>query len=218
MRNKFIVIILVFFVADYTYSQEYLPGDNELLFMPTAYTMPENNSYFSDYELFLLNYSYAVTPTTHISILSIFPIVPAFYETITIGFKQKVIKYESFQSAFYGVYNPKSGTYSIGNVVSLGFEKSSFHFSTAYYTYDEDGNGDWVYMLGMKYSATRASSIIIEYENTKSFVTNEFQGIISIGVRLRSTHMSWELAGVRPLTSSTNLLFFPLLKAGYYFN
>ena len=46
----------------------------------------------------------------------------------------------------------------------------------------------------------------------------ELERMISIGLRIRSTNMSWEIAGMRPLNYTGELLFIPLLKVGYYFN
>jgi hypothetical protein len=200
------------------YPQKYLAGDNELLLMPTAYTMPVNNSYFSDYEVILLNYSYAVSPTTHLSIFSLFPVTTVFYETFTIGIKQKIITYESVQSAIYGAYTPNSTSYSIGDVVSIGKPNKSFHLSLAYVKYKEESDADWLYMLGFRIDPSEKTSLIIEYENANSLIHDDVIGVISIGVKLHSANMSWELAGLRPIRYTGNLIFIPLLKVGYYFN
>jgi hypothetical protein len=218
MNARSLLYILFLSIPSFIYSQQYLPGDNELFIMPTAYTMPVSNSYFSDYELIFLNYSYAVTPTTHISILSLFPITTQFYETFTFGIKQHIITYNSLQSSLYGVFTPKSSSYSIGDVISYGAPKRSFHLSLAYVKYSEQSDADWVYMLGFRIDPSQNTSIIMEYENANSLVNEDFKGLFTIGVRIRSTHMSWEIAGLRPLGSSGSLLFIPLLKVGYYFD
>jgi hypothetical protein len=118
----------------------------------------------------------------------------------------------------YGVFTPKSSSYSIGDVISYGAPKRSFHLSLAYVKYSEQSDADWVYMLGFRIDPSQNTSIIMEYENANSLVNEDFKGLFTIGVRIRSTHMSWEIAGLRPLGSSGSLLFIPLLKVGYYFD
>ncbi len=206
-------IILPIFI----YPQKYLPGDNELLLMPTAYTMPVTNSYFSDYEVFLLNYSYAVSPTTHLSVFSLFPMTTQVYEIFTLGIKQHIITYESVESAIYGAYTPKSSSYAIGDVVSIGKPNKSFHFSLAYVKYSDESDADWIYMLGFKIDPSEKTALLIEYENANSLIHKDFYGLLNFGIRIRSTNMSWEIAGVRPIGSTGNLLFFPFIKVGYYF-
>lgn len=95
MLTKLFLFFILIFLPIFIYPQAYLPGDNELLIMPTAYTMPVNKSYFSDYEVFLLNYSYALSSSTHLSVFSLFPITKSFYETLTLGIKQKIITYKA---------------------------------------------------------------------------------------------------------------------------
>lgn len=220
MKNRLLKYCVFLFIPAAIYCQEYQAGDNELFLMPTAYTMPVNNSYFSDYELFFLNYSYAVTPTTHIGLFSLFPITTQFYETFSFGAKQRLFVYKEVQTSLYGTFTPKTSSYSLGDVISLGKPEKSFHVSVAYVKYSEYSEADWIYMIGFRIDPSRKVSIITEYENANSLIksSSDFKGLFSIGVRIHSTNMSWEIAGTRPLASSGSLLFFPLLKVGYYFN
>ena len=91
--------------------EKFRAGDHELLLMPTAYIMPKGISYFSDYELFFLNYTRAFTSRTHIGIFTLFPITTKFLETITIGFKQNYYRASIFELAFWGTYTPKGEGY-----------------------------------------------------------------------------------------------------------
>lgn len=213
-----IIFAVVTLLSIKMYSQDYHPGDNELLLMPTAYTMPQGNSYFSDYELMLLNYSYAVTSSTHLSAFSIFPVTTQFYESFTVGVKQKLFTYKTLQSALYGTFTPKGAIFSIGDVISIGEVNHSFHGSFAYVKLIEDSKPFWVFMLGFRIDPSEKSSIMLEYENVSTDYESGSAGMITIGFRIRSTNMSWEIAGMRPLEYSSDLLFIPLLKVGYYFN
>ncbi len=216
-KIKLVLATLILLPLNF-YSQNYSPGDNELLLMPTAYTMPEKNSYFSDYELLLLNYSYAVTSSTHLSAFSFFPVTTRFYESFTMGFKQKVIAYKSVQSSVYGTFTPKGSAFSLGDVVSIADGKNSFHFSLGYTKVAEDAKPFIVFMAGLRIDPSEKTSLMFEYENVSSTFEEGSAGMISLGLRIRSTNMSWEIAGMRPLKSTGNLLFIPLLKVGYYFN
>jgi hypothetical protein len=218
MKTKLSQLLIFLFLPIFIYPQVYLPGDNELLLMPTAYTMPVNTSYFSDYEVLLINYSYAVSPTTHLSAFSLFPVTTDFYQTFTFGIKQKIINYESIQSALFGAYTPKSTSFYIGDVVSIGKPNKSLHVSVAYLKYTEESDADWIYMLGFRIDPTEHISLLIEYENANSLIHNEFKGLLNFGVRIRSTNMSWEIAGIRPLADTGTLLLIPLIKVGYFFN
>jgi hypothetical protein len=218
MKTKIFQCFIIILLPIVIYSQKYSAGDNELLLMPTAYTMPVGNSYFSDYELFLLNYSYAVSSSTHLSIFSLFPITTSFYESLTFGIKQKIITYGSIQSALYGSYTPKSTSYSIGDVVSIGQPSKSFHVSLAYVKYRAESDADWIYMLGFRIDPSEKTSLLIEYENANSLIRDDFKGLLSFGIKIHSRNMSWEIAGIRPIGSSGSLLLIPLLKVGYYFN
>jgi len=200
------------------FSQQFTPGDHELLLMPTAYTMPEKTSYFSDYELLLLNYSYAVTSSTHLSAFTFFPITTRFYESLTLGFKQKVWSTDILQTSAYGTFTPKESLFSIGEVFSFGERRRSFHFSIAYVKFVEDVKPFWVYMAGIRIDASEKSSIILEYEKLSAVGQEGGTAMLTFGLRIRSTNMSWEIAGMRPLEYTGELLAMPLLKVGYYFN
>jgi hypothetical protein len=82
-------------------AQDYKVGDHELLIMPTAYTMEAGDSYLTNYELFFLNYTYAVTSSTHLGIFTLFPITSEFLKTITFGLKQKYIDGDFINAALW---------------------------------------------------------------------------------------------------------------------
>lgn len=215
---KKLIFSVVFLLSSLSlYSQEYKPGDHELFLMPTAYTMPQGTSYITNYELFLLNYSYAITSSTHIGIFSMFPITDRFINTITLGVKQHYFNYKSIQMAAYASFTPENGGYSLGNTISIGRPENGFNISLAYVDFEDGPDSEMVYMLGYRYDTSENISLIMEYTNAKSSMDNNFRGLLSAGIRIRSTNMSIELAGMRPLESTGDLLLWPLLKGTYYF-
>jgi len=99
----------------------------------------------------------------------------------------------------YGTYTPKGSTFSIGEVISAGAPKNSFHFSLAYVRFKEADRPFWVIMAGLRMDPSENTSLMFEYENVSAAYQEGVYGILSIGLRIRSTNMSWEIAGMRPL-------------------
>lgn len=205
-----------------TKKNKYRPGDHELLIMPTAYTMEANQWYFSDYELFFLNITYAASNSTHIGVFTLFPITSSFLETITLGLKQNYLKSESFQSAVWGTYTPEAGGLSIGNVVSFGQGGSSFHLGLSGWTGVDDESDHWelLYMMGGRIDVSRKVCLLLEYTNASTTAENGFDGLISFGFRFIGESVAWELGGIRPLqgTGDADFFMFPLLKATVLFD
>jgi hypothetical protein len=213
IMKKFIFASIIF-ISPLCGAQTYEVGDHELFIMPTAYTMPAGKSYFANYELFFLNYTAGVTSSTHVGAFTLFPIVKDFLETFTVGIKQNYLRIPSFQGAVWGTYTPKIGGFTLGNVFSIGKPSNGIHAGIgAAIETEETSKWEVFYMLGYRYDASKKVSLIAEYSNFHSLIEEDFKGLISIGVRFRVNTISWELAGVRPLESTGDFLFFPLLKA-----
>lgn len=218
--KKIIIPLLCLSVFLNVNAQEYKPGDHELLIMPTAYTMDSGDFYFSDWELFFLNAAYAPTPSTHVGLFMLFPITSDFVKTITLGVKQKYLDFDGFKAAAWATYTPdaKDGL-TVGNVFSIGKNTHGLHLGIAGASAfdDEDTGWELVFLVGYRYDVSQKVGLIAEYTNAKSGIDEGFDGVISIGVRFIGESMSWDLAGVRPLESTGDFLFFPLLKATFLF-
>jgi hypothetical protein len=196
---------------------EYQVGDHELLLMPTAYTMEAGQSYFSDYELVFLNYTYGVTPNTHVGVFTLFPITGDFLETLTLGVKQKYLSGEVVTSALWLTYTPKGSGLTIGNVFSFGKPSHGFHLGLATASSFENKTDEWplIIMLGYRVDISKKLSFLAEYTNVKALIEEGFNGLISFGIRFRSESISWELGAIRPLQNTGDFLFAPLLKATF---
>jgi hypothetical protein len=220
MKNVFIIIFVLLLSLNLT-AQNYQTGDHELFIMPTAYTMEAGKSYFSDYELIFINYTYAVTNTTHLSAFSLFPVTKDFLETFTFGAKQQYLNNEAFKAALWATFTPKSSITTFGTVFSIGKNPDGLHLgvSIANSLEREDSNAgqwEWVYMAGYRFDVSQKISLMVEYENSSSAVEGDFGGLLSFGIRFRGESISWDLAAVRPLESTdSDLLFLPLLKATF---
>ncbi|MBU1099582.1 MAG: hypothetical protein KKA84_04180 [Bacteroidetes bacterium] len=217
MKKSFILFLIL--VSSVLFAQDYKVGDHELLLMPTAYTMPVNTSYFTDYEVLLLNYTYALTPTTHLGAFTIFPFRKDFYETLSIGVKQNYYRGEVFQLAAYLSYTPEGSFFILGNVISIGQAAHGFHASLAYTTSVRTDARAFLYMLGYRIDPSENTSLILEYSNGQNAERGiEGNGLLSLGFRMRSEYISWELGGMRNFDDDSDWFLYPLLKATYYFH
>jgi len=221
-------IILIFFCLasflmarsknDSTLTDAYRPGDHELLLMPSAYTMQKGQSYFSDYELVLINYTYAITSRTHLSVFSLFPITSDFIRTLTLGIKQNYYRTDVVASAAWVTYTPDNGLLNIGNVLSIGHPGRSLHFGIGALTSSDTKQWEPTYLIGGRYDISSKFSLLAEFTNSKSGFENDFNGLASIGIRFRGEYIAWDFAGIRPLNNNSGkFLFFPLIKATVVF-
>ncbi len=192
---------------------DYQAGDHELLFMPTATTMPKGQWYFTDYELFVLNFATAVTSRTHVGVLFLFPVTADFLETISLGLKQNYLQSETITGALWATYTPDAGALTLGNVLSVPFGATSLHLGLGAATGRDAENWEFIFLGGLRHDLSRRTSFLLEYANTNSAIEEDFNGLISIGLRFRSSKMAWEIAGLRPLMDTKDILFLPLLKA-----
>jgi hypothetical protein len=197
---------------------EYQIGDHELFIMPTAFTMKAGQFYFANYELIFLNYTYAPTNSTHIGAFTLFPIVAEFLETITFGLKQKFLDYEVGKAALWLTYTPKPNLITFGTVFSSGSGPAGLHLgiSAANSLDRDDENKDqWelIYLIGVRHDVSKKVALIAEWTNTSSAAENDITGLISFGLRFKGESISWDLAGMRPLQGSGNLVLFPFVKA-----
>ncbi len=203
---------------DSTVADIYHPGDHELLLMPSAYTMQKGQSYFSDYELVLINYTYAVTSRTHLSVFSMFPITSDFIKTLTLGIKQNFYRSDAAASAAWITFTPDNGLLNIGNVLSLGRPGTSLHLGIGGLTSSDTKQWELTYLVGGRYDISEKFSLLAEFTNSKSGFENDFNGLASIGIRFRGKYIAWDFAGIRPLTNNSgDFLFFPLIKATVVF-
>ena len=217
MKKSLLMVLLVFIMSITIFSQEYKVGDHEVFLMPTAETMPKGSSYFADYELFILNYTYAVTPRTHIGAFTMFPISDDFVKTITLGVKHRYLENESFKSAAWLYFAPIEKILILGNVFSFGKQKTDFHLGIGAIT-KIGGYNHWeiVYMGGIKHRISPKVSIMAEYTNFSTLIDADFYGVISIGVRFHMKNVALDVGGFRPLQEIGDLIFLPIVKATIY--
>ncbi|OGS44232.1 MAG: hypothetical protein A2539_02300 [Elusimicrobia bacterium RIFOXYD2_FULL_34_15] len=208
---------------------EYMAGDHELFLMPTAYTMPKGASYFSDYEVAIINYTYAVTSRTHVGVFSFFPINKEVLETAAIGIKQNYYSSEQTGCAFWSAIIPKNKVFNLGNVVSFGKKGKSLHIAaSAVYVADEDetfdsvenfNNQTWAftYTIGYRRDLSEKTSLIAEYSYV--FASEDDADLLCVGPRFKTKKIAWDIAAARPIINNDDpgLIVLPILKATIVF-
>jgi hypothetical protein len=220
MRNPLVMLLLVL-ISILSATQEEIPfhpADQSLLAMPTAYTMPKGMQAITDYEVLLLQYSAAITNTTHISFMTPFPITSELLEYFSIGIKQNFLKTRNLESAFWATASPKLKGYSIGNVISFKKDNHSLHLAAmrSFGTKKSDLENMTILMAGTNLGMSLRSSFIIEYLLYKD--KKDTEAVIVLGIRLKGEKISWDLGGFRPTDSEfSDLILLPFLKATFMF-
>lgn len=199
---------------------EYSPGDQSLMLIPTAYTMPAGSHAITDYEVIFIQYAYSFNGNTHLSVMSLLPIVKDFHKSLTIGAKQRYLVRGMVQSSAFGSYIPESGTVIIGNVVSLGQPSTSLHLGLAYGWGGGGGMDAPILFLGARKNVSRKVAFMAEFGSTFSTHDDAIESIASFGIRLSSDTISWDLGGFRPVGADVDMgsfYVYPVLKATFEF-
>jgi len=198
-----------------TGSSSYEPGDQSLIFLPTAYTMPKKTYSFTNYELVFAQLAYAPTDNSHVSAFSMIPFFKEAIKSFSLGAKVKYYSNAKVSSALWTSYTPDARLFTLGNVVSFGKPSQSLHIGAAYVYSENNDNPSGVVFWGLRHDLSRKVSFLFEYANLLEKMEDDFNGLISFGLRVRSGSVAWEFGGMRPLVSDIgdDFFFFPVLKA-----
>lgn len=193
----------------------YQTGDHELLTMPTAWTMEQGDSYFTDYELVFLNYSYGVTDRTHLGLFTLFPITTEAMRSLTVGVKQNVLRGDRLGAALWSTWSPDFGGMTVGTVFSLGQPEHSLHLGASMVLGLEGGmdHEEYVFMVGGRHDLKPRLALLAEYYNSSTMLDDGFNGLAALGLRWRNEQLAVDFGGLRPLADTGDLLFLPYLKA-----
>jgi hypothetical protein len=194
-----------------------LPGDHEILLTSTAFTMKKGQSYFTDYELFFLNYTFAISDRTHLGLFTLFPITSDFIKSFTIGVKQNIIQIDNFAASLSGAFIPETSNFYLGGTMTLGSIRNNLNLSIGSFS----ESSEFLLSLGAQVTMNETTSFLVEYISTDSGISNDVSnGLFTIGIRLRSEAMAWEIGGFRSLNNGggdSDLILFPILKATIVF-
>ena len=187
------------------------PDYNSLMFCPTPATLARGDSYFRDFELFVLNFGTSLTDAFDLSVGTLFPI-SADVLMITVVDRER----QPLGLALVGGYTRLEEVQfgSVGVVAGVGNRRNSLNLAVNR-TYDDDGDTETVLMAGADYQATPRSKFFVEYMSTATLLEDEdddLHGFLNLGVRLFGDSHSFTLSGFRPLTDDTgSFIAFPMI-------
>ena len=199
------------------------PDYNSLMFCPTPATLARGDSYFRDFELFILNFGLSVTDAFDLSIGTLFP-VSSDVMMVSVGGKLRLLdRSESpLGLALVGSYTSLEEIQfgGVGFVAGIGNKRNSLNLSVSR-TFDDDGDTETVILAGADYQGTRRTKIFLEYMSTASLLEDEndddFHGFLNLGLRIFGARHSFSLSGFRPLDNdSDSLLGFPMIMYSYH--
>ncbi|MCB5252692.1 MAG: hypothetical protein RBR69_10595 [Candidatus Cloacimonadaceae bacterium] len=197
---------------------EYSPGDQSLMLVPTAYTMPAGSHAITDYEVFFVQYAHSFFGNTHLSIMSMLPFTKEFHKTITLGAKHRYLANGIVQSAAFGSFIPDNGTFVVGNVVSIGQPSTSLHLGLGYGWEKGEGFDAPIIYLGARNNVSKKVAFMLEYGSSLIPTDGDLDSLVSFGVRFIGNTISWDLGGFRPIgVDLGNAYFIPVLKATFEF-
>ncbi len=196
----------------------YQPGDQSLIFVPTAYTMPAGLIAITDYEVAFVQVARSFSTNTHLSAISMLPVTSDFTKTITLGVKQRYLAHGIVQSSAFSSFTPDSRMFIVGNVVSLGQPYTSLHLGLLYGWQAGKSFDAPLFFVGGRKNLSKSVALMAEYGSATGSTDGTVQNIASFGIRFISNTISWDLGAIRPEgIDMGNLYFFPVLKATFEF-
>lgn len=234
MKKIFVLLIFVCIAFGF-FAQEadslFRAADQSLMTLPTAYTMPKGSSSLTFYEVLLLQYAYALSDRSHISIAMVFPFTDEMFRTITLGTKINYLQYKKTQAAVTLSYIPDARVAALGNVLSIANTKGSIHLMINRGESLDGGGGGFIFGLGGIMSLSKRVSGILEYYNFSDILDIDYsedddddeltdlnESVLLLGIRFKGEKVSWDLGGIRPLVvDGEDLLAIPFLKGTFIF-
>jgi hypothetical protein len=192
------------------------PDQNSIMFCPTPASLPKGDSYFRDFELFVLNFGFGVTDNFDLSFGTFFPVSSDFI-MFTGGAKWRLMDrdVQPVGLALTGSYTLLDDLYfgAVGAVVGIGNARKSLNLAINY-AFADGGDSEIVYILGGDIQISRRSKLFAEFFSSSALIENDdIDGFINIGFRIFSKKHSFSLSGFRPLTNYSNGLYaLPMLS------
>lgn len=226
--KRYLIILLLGLLATGLFAADpdelFWAADQSLMVMPTAYTMPKGMHAFTDLELAIMQYAYAVSNRTHLSAGMVFPFTEDMIKTFTAGFKTNFLKSKKAQAALIGSFNPHTRAGYGGVVGSFGDPDISMHImGSELYNFK---NGDYQTLIalgGIKSISERFSGIMECYVVPQELGNlgddpDAAQFAIALGARFKGPKISWDFGIGRALgIDMGDFIGFPVLKATILF-
>ncbi len=215
LRSLFIIIILFFVGFSFHLSaNNYNFGDNELMMLPTADTLPKGSIIFSNYELSLFNLTVGISKNVQIGLSGLFPSGGEDDKGgVFLCVKHRIINRKKFKIAAWGSGNTSG--FLAGGVASYGTEKTNVHIGMGVFHYKTGRISEvWnslFFMAGIRQKLTKSIFLIGEYYSRFRY-EDLSKGIVSGGCRLKFNKLLFDLGGVYGVIVDNDHIFFPYLK------
>jgi hypothetical protein len=193
------------------------PDFNSIMFCPTPQTFARGDAYFRDFELFFLNFGYSFSENFDLSIGTLFPI-SAEIVMLSVGGKLRILdrSEEPLGIALIGsatkIEDVEFG--SFGVVIGSGDPQSSANLAV-FRAFDDDGDGNTVFLLGVDRQVSRRSKVFAEYGNSSELFDDDdddFHGFLNVGFKIFGESHSFSISGFRPLVDdSGSFVAFPMI-------
>lgn len=199
------------------------PDANSIMFCPTPATLPGGESYFRDFELFVLNFGFGVSDALDLSLGTLFPVSTDVF-LISGGTKLRLLDRRSAPVglALTGSYTQLEETHfgALGGVIGVGDARRSLNLAINA-AFDDDGATETIFLIGGDYQTARQGKVFAEYFSSSSLLDDEddsLDGFINIGFRIFGERYSFSLSGFRPLgTDSDGFIAFPMMMFSWHY-
>ena len=175
---------------------------------------------FTDYELFGLQLSDAISDRTHVSAAVLFPVSLELLNTFTLGVKHNYLQVTNLQAAIWASIMVGHHFGSIGNVFSVGSPSSSLHLGIGWGSDFKKKDDVCVMMFGAMKDLTPRVKLMGEFITTNKNADDKLMSTFNVGLRFKGHDLSWDIGGFRPFISNdngSNLIALPFVKATYVF-
>jgi hypothetical protein len=202
------------------------PDVNSVMLTPTPETLPRGDMYFRSFELILLNYGYALTNTTDLSIGALFPISST-WNFVSLGIKQKILdrkRHDVGVAVSGNVTFPAGVGNSFGllmGIVGIGNEDRSLNAALGT-SFVEHNEASFFYLIGADYRVSETIKLIAEFGDEANFIEDDdenLQGAMNLGVKFFGERISASLSGIRPIWDGEGDSFvaYPLVVVSVHF-
>ncbi|HOC95814.1 MAG TPA: hypothetical protein PK802_04155 [Candidatus Cloacimonadota bacterium] len=216
---------------------EFYAANQSVFVIPTAYMMPKGSSSFTDYELVILQFSFAPSNRLHLSAGMGFPYNVEMAKTITAGAKFNYFQAPSMESAAWGTFTPIEEVYTLGNVVSFGNNSGngggSLHLAGMLYGDMDKPDYLWAVLGtgGIVRISNRVNGMVdmifppLRVKDRSDDTDSEYDdesdnyGVFIAGVRIKGKMLSVDLGGMRFVGDGDHgdILLMPFVKASIMF-
>ena len=176
--------------------------------------MPRGSFAITDYELLVVQFTTAPSPSTHISAMGFIPFFKDAIKSFTVGVKQRYYTRDKLSSAGWVSWTPDSKSITVGNVVSIGKPSESLHLGIVYARNELDDLESPVIFAGVRKDLSKRIALLGEVITSTDQLSDDLDGFYGVGIRFIGDTVSWEIGGFRGINDDLgDIYFIPLLKA-----